>query len=71
MATFTTFTEEALVRYLTMFRLGELTSFKAIEEGIENSNYFLSIDLHGVNTDYVLSIIEQLDLNELPFFNEL
>ncbi|HAK50593.1 MAG TPA: homoserine kinase [Gammaproteobacteria bacterium] len=71
MATFTTFTEEALVRYLTMFRLGELTSFEAIEEGIENSNYFVSIDLHGVNTDYVLSIIEQLDLNDLPFFNQV
>ena len=54
-----------------MFRLGELTSFEPIVEGIENSNYLISITEHGERTEYVLTIIEQLGLDDLPFFNQI
>ena len=44
MAAFTTFTEEALERYLVMFGKGELKKFAPIAGGIENSNYFVTLD---------------------------
>ena len=45
MAAFTTFTREALIRYLRMFGIRNLNSFEPIAEGIENSTYFIkSID---------------------------
>jgi homoserine kinase type II len=70
MAALTTFSEEALERYLIMFNLGELTSVKPIAEGIENSNYFVSLRQEET-TEYVLTIIEGLSFAEVPFFNKV
>ena len=44
MAAFTTFTEEALERYLVMFGKGELKACTPVTDGIENSNYFITLD---------------------------
>ena len=71
MAAFTTFSEEALARYLVMFGLGQLSALEAIEEGIENSNYFVTMTRDGAETTYVLTIIEQLSFEEVPFFNKV
>ena len=68
MAAFTTFSEQALRRYLIMFRKGELSAFEPITGGIENSNYFITLD---EDTECVLTIIEGLDFNEVPFFNKI
>jgi len=71
MAAFTTFSTAALERYLVMFDIGDLHAFEAIEEGIENSNYFVTL-IDGENTyDFVLTITENLSFEEVPFFNEL
>ncbi|MFT5560411.1 MAG: homoserine kinase type II [Candidatus Azotimanducaceae bacterium] len=69
MATYTTFERASLERYLIMFDLGELSEFEAITSGIENSNYYVRFE----NTDfeYVLTITEDLDFAQVPFFNDL
>jgi homoserine kinase type II len=68
MAVFTTFSRPALERYIVMFGLGDLESFEPIETGIENSNYFVTLD----NTaEFVLTIAEYLNFEDIPFFNEL
>lgn len=71
MAAFTTFTEEALERYLVMFGKGKLKSYAPIAGGIENSNYFVTLDSGAGDVEYVLTIIEQFDFEEAPFFNKV
>ena len=71
MAAYTTFTREALIGYVRMFGIGDLESFEPITEGIENSNYFVTIIKHDTKREYVLSIIEQLGLEELSFFSQI
>ena len=68
MATYTDISTQSLSRFLYMFDLGELESFELITAGIENSNYFVTMTNE---TEYVLTITEGLDLNEVPFFNDL
>lgn len=71
MAAFTSFTEEALKRYLVMFGRGELAGFSAITSGIENSNYFVHLDKDGQTTEFVLTIMEEHSFAEVPFFNKV
>ena len=67
MAAFTTFTREALIRYLRMFGIKNLDSFEPIAEGIENSTYFIKSIERGIEQEYVLSIIEQLSLEAVSY----
>lgn len=71
MAAFTTFTEEALARYLVMFGKGELKACTPVAGGIENSNYFVTLDSGSGDVEYVLTIIEQFGFDEAPFFNKV
>lgn len=71
MSVFTTIKKEQLARYMIMFELGELVSFLPIEQGIENSNFFVTMEQEGVQKDYVLTLFEQLTFGDLPFFNQL
>jgi len=71
MSVFTTFKPEQLSHYLRMFDLGELLGFKATEQGIENSNFFVTLEHQGVQKDYVLTLFEELTFDDLPFFNQL
>ena len=71
MASFTTFSEQALERYLIMFDRGALVSFEPAAGGIENSNYFVELLHAGQSNHYVLTIVEDLSYNEVPFFNKL
>jgi homoserine kinase type II len=70
-AAFTKFSDTALENYLVMFGIGELVSCTAIESGIENSNYFITTSKHGEDNEFVLTIMEELSFNDLPFFNNL
>jgi len=70
-AAFTTFPEESLGRYLVMFGKGELAHHEAIEGGIENSNYRVTLEQHGDHQHYILTIIEGFDFDEIPFFNKV
>ena len=54
MAVYTKLSEENLKDILSNYNLGKLDSFKGIEEGIENTNYFLSVD----KKKYILTVFE-------------
>jgi homoserine kinase type II len=71
MSVFTTIKTEQLARYLIMFELGDLVSFEPIEQGIENSNFFVTVEQQGVQKDFVLTLFEELTFDDLPFFNQL
>lgn len=55
-----------------MYDQGELEQFEPIAEGIENSNYFVSLKgKNGELTQFVLTINETITFDEVPFFNHL
>ena len=67
MAAFTTFSDEALARFLVMFELYEDIKATPIETGIENSNSHIHVD----GRRFVLTITETLNFDEVAFFNEI
>jgi len=68
MAVYTKLKKENIEKILSGYSIGELEDFKGIEDGIENTNYFL---LAG-NKKYILTIYEKRVKNEdLPFFSDL
>ncbi|MDK1024522.1 MAG: homoserine kinase [Gammaproteobacteria bacterium] len=71
MAVFTSFSKDQLERYLMMFRLGDLELYHPILAGTENSNYFVTLIRHGVETEYVLTLFESLGIADLPYFSQL
>jgi homoserine kinase type II len=64
MAVFTPVTEEQAALLMSQLGLGELTDLRGIEGGIENTNYFATTDLG----DYVLTLFERLNHEQLPFY---
>ena len=65
MAVYTKFTEENIKLILKDYSIGKLNKFEGIEQGIENSNYFLLVD----NKKYILTIYEKrVKEIDLPFF---
>ena len=71
MAVFTEFSRLSLENYLAMFELGDLLTYEPITTGIENSNYFITLEHQGHQTEYVLTIAETLDFKEVSFFGRL
>jgi len=68
MAVYTKFQKENIEEILSNYSIGKLNSFKGIQEGIENTNYFLLVD----NKKYILTIYEKrVKSEDLPFFSEL
>ena len=68
MAVYTKFQKENIEEILSSYAIGKLNSFKGIQEGIENTNYFLLVD----NKKYILTIYEKrVKSEDLPFFSEL
>jgi homoserine kinase type II len=64
MAVFTPVSEEQAALLMSQLGLGELTDLRGIEGGIENTNYFTTTDLG----DYVLTLFERLNHEQLPFY---
>ena len=68
MAVYTKFNKENIEEILSNYSIGKLNSFKGIQEGIENTNYFLLVD----NKKYILTVYEKrVRPEDLPFFSEL
>ena len=67
MAVFTPVTQEQAALLMSQLGLGELTELRGIEGGIENTNYFASTDLG----EYVLTLFERLNHEQLPFYLHL
>lgn len=65
MAVYTDITEDDLKNFLTEYECGELTSYKGIAEGVENSNFLL----HTTVDPLILTLYEKrVEKNDLPFF---
>ena len=65
MAIYTKLTQKNIESLLSNYSLGNLNSFKEIQEGIENTNYFLLVN----QKKYILTIYEKrVKEIDLPFF---
>ena len=68
MAVYTKLNRENIEEILSNYSIGNLKEFRGIEEGIENTNYFLLVD----NKKYILTIYERrVKVKDLPFFSQL
>ena len=68
MAVYTKLNQKKIEEILSNYTLGKLDSFKGIEEGIENTNYFLSVN----KKKFILTIYEKrVKSTDLPFFSNL
>ena len=68
MAVYTKFSKENINSILSNYAIGKLESFKGIQEGIENTNYYLLVN----NKKYILTVYEKrVKEEDLPFFSEL
>ena len=68
MAVYTKLNKENIDEILTNYSIGQLKEFKGIEDGIENTNYFLLVG----NKKYILTIYEKrVKEKDLPFFSDL
>jgi homoserine kinase type II len=64
-AVYTDITEDDLKHFLTQYDAGELTSYKGIAEGVENSNFLL----HTTRDPLILTLYEKrVEKGDLPFF---
>jgi homoserine kinase type II len=64
-AVYTDITEDDLKRFLAEYDVGELTSYKGIAEGVENSNFLL----HTTRDPLILTLYEKrVEKADLPFF---
>jgi len=68
MAVYTKFVKRNIQEILSNYSLGELNSYEGIQEGIENTNYFLLVN----NKKYILTVYEKrVKPLDLPFFSKL
>ena len=68
MAVYTKLSKENVEEILSNYSIGNLKEFRGIEEGIENTNYFILVD----DKKYILTIYEKrVKEKDLPFFSSL
>ena len=68
MAVYTKLNQSKIEEILSNYNLGKLDSFKGIEEGIENTNYFLLVNKKKL----ILTVYEKrVKSEDLPFFSDL
>ena len=68
MAVYTRLSTQDINALLAQYDIGELVGFEGIEEGVENTNYFLDVSRNGLQKRYVLTLFEYLPEATLPFF---
>lgn len=72
MSVFTTITQQELSTWLQNYSIGALVELKGISSGITNTNYFVTTQTNdGVTTKYVLTLFEQNNIEELPYYIDL
>jgi homoserine kinase type II len=65
MAVYTEVSDDALCAFLALYDIGDVTSFKGIAEGVENSNFLL----RTATGQYILTLYEKrVKAEDLPFF---
>ena len=72
MAVFTPVTlEEVKVWLDSNYSIGQAIELKGISSGIENSNFFLSVQKEKQTHEYVLTLFERLSPEQLPYYLNL
>jgi homoserine kinase type II len=71
MAVFTEVSDDEARALLRTLKLGELRGLRGIQSGIENTNYFVSVEQDGAVQEYVLTLFERLTAAQLPFYLHL
>ncbi len=71
MAVFTAVTLDDLTQWMEQFPLGQAVALQGIASGIENSNFFLTTERGAQRQEYVLTVFENLDFDQLPFYVHL
>ena len=65
MAVYTKLSKNELESFFSKYNLGKLINYKGIEEGIENTNYFIKTE----KGEYILTLYEKrVEEKDLPFF---
>ena len=68
MAVYTKLSKNELESFFSKYNLGKLINYKGIEEGIENTNYFIKTE----KGEYILTLYEKtVEEKDLPFFISL
>ncbi|WP_025733702.1 homoserine kinase [Carnimonas nigrificans] len=67
MAVFTPLTDDQVSTFLERFDVGHLEKLEEVASGTENSTFFVTTDQHRL----VLTLFEQGEVEELPFFVDL
>jgi homoserine kinase type II len=70
-AVYTQLSPNDIDRLLEQFDLGKCINFKGIDGGVENTNYFVTLDNAGTTSEYVLTLFEEFTMEDMPFFVEL
>ncbi len=72
MSVYTVVSESEMKEFLRRYDAGSLTAYKGINEGIENTNYFVDTGGGALGSGrYVLTIFEWQTPSELPYFLDL
>jgi homoserine kinase type II len=72
MAVFTSVTLDEVNAWLQKnYQVGTALEIKGISSGIENSNFFLTTQINGVQKEFVLTLFERLSKEQLPYYLEL
>jgi homoserine kinase type II len=67
MSVYTLVERNQLENFLTNYHLGDLVAYEGINAGIENTNYFVTTTIG----EFVLTLFEQFEHEELPYFLDL
>ena len=68
MAVYTKLSKKELNDFFSKYNLGKLLNYKEIQEGIENTNYFIQTE----NGEFILTLYEKrVEEKDLPFFISL
>ncbi|HEY6088032.1 MAG TPA: homoserine kinase [Burkholderiaceae bacterium] len=71
MAVFTEVSVDEASAFVARLGIGDLTAFKGIQAGIENSNFFVDTEQAGIKRQWVLTVFERLSFEQLPFYLQL
>lgn len=71
MSVYTTIEKDELETFLLRYNVGELVSYQGISAGIENTNYFVTTQKDNSEQQFVLTIFEAHDAEEMPYFLDL
>ena len=67
MAVFTPLSDEQVAEFLDRYSVGRLQALKGVPQGTENSTFFVTTE----QGEWVLTLFEQGEFEDLPFFVDL